>query len=266
MSGSGPYRALRLDVADGLAHITLDRPDAANALDRTMASELRDVAVQLYHRSDVRAVLLSATGKVFCGGGDLGSFAQQGDDLPAYIDHVTIDFHAAMSRFAKMDAPLVAAVAGSAGGAGMSLVAACDLVVAGESAKFTMGYTRAGMVPDGTSSFYLSRVVGLRRAMDLVLTNRVLGAAEAEAWGLVNRVVPDADVLTAATALATQLATGPTRSLGLAKRVVYEGASSGLEAAYERESLAIAEASGTADGREGIAAFLGKRPPVFGGR
>ena len=112
----------------------------------------------------------------------------------------------------------------------------------------------------------LSRVVGLRRAMDLVLTNRVLGAAEAEGWGLVNRVVPDADVVTAATALATQLAAGPTRSLGLAKRVVYEGASSGLEAAYERESLAIAEASGTADGREGIAAFLAKRAPEFGGR
>jgi len=259
------FETVTLDIADGLAHLTLNRPTAANALNHTMAAELRRIAVDLYHRDDVRAVLLSSTGKVFCGGGDLATFAKQGDDLPAYIDNVTIDFHAAMSRFAKMDAPLVAAVTGSAGGAGMSLVAACDLVVAGENAKFTMGYTRAGMVPDGTSSFFLSRVVGLRRAMDLVLTNRVLNAAEAESWGLVNRVVPDAEVLDAARALAQQLAAGPTRTLGMAKRVLYEGSSSGLEAAYERESLAISAAAGTADGREGIDAFLSKRAPGFRG-
>ena len=259
------FSTITLDINDGLAHLTLNRPEAANALNRAMGVDLRDAAIELYHRGDVRAVLLSSTGKVFCGGGDLASFAQQGDDLPAYIDQVTIDFHAAVSRLAKMDAPLVAAVAGSVGGAGMSLVSACDLVVAGESCKFTMGYTRAGMVPDGTSSFFLARAVGLRRAMDLVLTNRVLTCAEAEDWGLVNRVVPDAEVLDQAMALARQLAAGPTRTFGLAKRVIYEGASSPLEQAYERESLAISAAAGTADGREGIAAFLGKRAPAFGG-
>lgn len=259
------YTTLQYEVADSVAHVTLDRPEAANALDRAMGAELRDVAIDLYHRSDVRAVLLTAKGKVFCGGGDLASFAQQ-DHLPAYVDQVTVDFHAALSRFSKMDAPLVAAVAGSAGGAGMSLVAACDLVVAGRSSKFTMGYTRAGMVPDGTSSFFLARVVGLRRAMDLVLTNRVLDAATAEQWGLVNRVVDDAVVEEEARALATQLASGATRSFGLAKRLLLEGASSSLEESYERESLAIAQAAGSADGAEGIAAFLGKRRPDFQGR
>lgn len=259
------FTTITLDVSDGLAHLTLNRPEAANALNRQMGMDLRDAAVELYHRRDVRAVLLSSTGRVFCGGGDLASFAQQGDDLPAYVDHVTIDFHAAMSRLAKMDAPLVAAVTGSVGGAGMSLVAACDLVVCGASTKFTMGYTRAGMVPDGTSSFFLARSVGLRRAMDLVLTNRALSAPEAENWGLVNRVVADEDVLASARALAQQLAAGPTHTFGLAKRVIYEGAASVLEQAYERESLAIAQAAGTADGREGIAAFLAKRPPEFHG-
>ena len=184
----------------------------------------------------------------------------------AAIESLTIDLHAALAGFARMDAPLVAAVTGSAGGAGMSLVAACDLVVAAESAKFTMGYTKVGLVPDGTSSYFLARVVGLRRAADLMLTNRTLTAAEAEAWGLVNRVVPDGDARDEALALARALATGPTRAFGLAKQVLYEGAASSLEEAMERESRAISTAAATADAREGIAAFLGKRAPQFSGR
>lgn len=261
------YQTLTLEVDGGLATLKLNRPEAANALDPTMAGELRQAAVALSHDSRVRAVLLTAVGKVFCGGGDLAAFSKQDPDrLPAFVDDMTIDLHAAVSRLAKMDAPLVAAVSGSAGGAGMSLVAACDLVVAGQSARFTMGYTRAGLVPDGTSSFYLARVVGLRRAMDLVLTNRVLSAPEAESWGLVNRVVPDDEVQSAARALAEQLAAGPTKALGLAKRVIYEGAHSALEAAMERESMAIASAAGTRDAREGIEAFLNKRAAVFEGR
>jgi 2-(1,2-epoxy-1,2-dihydrophenyl)acetyl-CoA isomerase len=261
------YQTISLQVERGLATLTLDRPEAANALNDVMAAELRQAAVALAHDAGVRAVLITANGRVFCGGGDLATFAAKDPAaLPAFVDHLTIDLHAALSRFAKLDAPVVAAVAGSAGGAGMSLVAACDLVVAGRSAKFTMGYTRAGLVPDGTSSFYLSRVVGLRRAMDLVLTNRVLTAAEAEAWGLVNRVVDDDAVASEARALAEQLAAGPTRAFGLAKRVLYEGATSPLEQAMERESAAIAVAAATADAQEGMAAFLGKRAPAFEGR
>jgi 2-(1,2-epoxy-1,2-dihydrophenyl)acetyl-CoA isomerase len=261
------FQTITLEVDAGLAFLTLNRPEAANALDATMASELRQAAVIVAHDPSVRAVLLGSTGRVFCGGGDLSSFASQDPaGLPAYVDHMTIDLHAALARLAKADPPLITAVTGSAGGAGMSLVAASDLVVAGESAKFTMGYTRAGLVPDGTSSFYLARVVGLRRAMDLVITNRVLSAAEAEDWGLVNRVVPDDQVGAEARKLAEQLAAGPTRAFGAAKRLLYEGASSTLEAAMERESGAIAGAAGTKDALEGIAAFLGKRAPAFEGR
>jgi 2-(1,2-epoxy-1,2-dihydrophenyl)acetyl-CoA isomerase len=262
------FETITLEVDDdGLAHLALNRPQAANAVDPAMARELRRAAVGLAHDPAVRAVLLTATGRVFCGGGDLAYFAAvDAPDLPAHIDDMTIDLHAAVARLSRLEAPLVAAVSGSAGGAGMSLVAACDLVVAGESARFTMGYTRAGLVPDGTSSFFLARVVGLRRAMDLVLTNRTLSAAEAEAWGLVNRVVPDDRVVEEATSLARQLAAGPTRALGLAKRVLYEGANSSLEAAMERESAAIAEAAGTLDAHEGIGAFLAKRAAQFVGR
>ena len=256
-----------LDLDDGLATITLNRPDRGNAMSPQLSAELREAAMSVAHDSSVRAVLLRANGKLFSGGGDLAGFATAGpNELPRLVDSMTVDLHAALARLAKMDAPLVAAVTGPAGGAGMSLVAACDLVIAGRSAKFTMGYTKAGLVPDGTSSFFLSRVVGLRRAMDLVLTNRVLSAEEAEDWGLVSRVVDDDAVVEVATALARQLAQGPTKAFGLAKRVLYAGAHSPLEEAMERESAFIAIAAATEDAHEGIAAFLAKRAPVYHGR
>jgi 2-(1,2-epoxy-1,2-dihydrophenyl)acetyl-CoA isomerase len=257
------FSTITLDINDGLAHLTLNRPEAANALNRAMGVDLRDAAIELYHRGDVRAVLLSSTGKVFCGGGDLASFAQQGDDLPAYIDQVTIDFHAAMSRLAKMDAPLVAAVAGSVGGAGMSLVSACDLVVAGESCKFTMGYTRAGMVPDGTSSFFLARAVGLRRAMDLVLTNRVLTCAEAEDWGLVNRVVPDEELDAAVDDLMARATRGSRASKGWGKQTLYAQLDRPERDAYGIAVEVMAAASQLPGAQEWTAAFLEKRRPVW---
>ncbi|MFN0092177.1 MAG: enoyl-CoA hydratase/isomerase family protein [Acidimicrobiales bacterium] len=259
--------SVELEPGTGVAVLTLNRPDQGNAINGAMAAELRQAALELSYDRSVRAVVLQSFGRVFCGGGDLASFANSSDDeLPRIIDSLTIDLHAAVARFAKMDAPVVAAVTGAAGGAGMSLVAACDLVIAGESARFTMGYTKAGLVPDGTSSFFLARVVGLRRATELVLTNRVLSAAEAAEWGLINRVVPDEDVRAEALTLARSLATGATRSLGLAKRVLIEGASSALEEAMERESRYVSASAATGDAREGIAAFLAKRSARFEGR
>ena len=140
---------------------------------------------------------------------------------------------------------------------------AADLVIAEESAKFTMAYTRAGVTPDGTSTYFLSRHIGVRRALDLTLTNRVLTAPEAESWGLVNRVVPDGEADQAAIDLAKQLAAGPAWALGHAKRLIYEGHESSLEEAGEREGVEISLAMGSADGREGIAAFVEKRSPDF---
>ena len=153
-----------------------------------------------------------------------------------------VDLHAAISKMNQIPKPFVAGVRGAAGGAGMSLMSAFDLVVAGESAKFTMAYTKVGVTPDGTSSYFISRHVGVRRMLDLTLTNRVLSAAEAEAWGLVNRVVVDGDVDTATAALAQQLADGPSFALGLAKRVVYHGHDHGLADAGEFEEQAITRA------------------------
>jgi 2-(1,2-epoxy-1,2-dihydrophenyl)acetyl-CoA isomerase len=202
---------------------------------------------------------------MFSGGGDLKSFAAQGAALPGHLKEVALYLHAAISRFVRMDAPVVAAVNGAAGGAGMSLCLFADLVLAAESAKFTLAYTRAGLSPDGGSTYFLPRIVGVRRALELALTNRVLTAREAAEWGIVTRVVADAELLTEADALARQLAAGATRAYGAAKRLLHHSFAESLETQMEVEAQAIAGMARTHDAREGIAAFIAKRKPDFSG-
>ncbi len=258
------YETLHLSMEAGLARLTLARPEAANALNRVMARELMQATAELDGHAEVRAVLLSGSGeRFFCAGGDLAAMTSVGEGASSLLREMTSDLHAAVSRLARMPAPVVAAVQGVAAGAGFSLACASDLAIAGEGAKFTMAYTRAGLTPDGSSTFFLARLVGLRRATELALTNRLLDAAEALDWGLVNKVVPDDELLATAEELAKSLAAGPTAAFGATKQLLIEGASSGLETQMERESRAIAEAIGRAEGQEGIAAFLEKRPPRF---
>ena len=258
-------KTLLFDVKDHVARITFNRPDAANALDLQMALDLMHASIQASEDSAVRAVLITGAGKMFSGGGDLKSFAAQGDALPGHLKEVTAYLHAAISRFVRMDAPVIAAVNGAAGGAGMSLCLFADLVLAAESAKFTMAYTRAGLNPDGSSTYFLPRIVGLRRALELALTNRVLSAREALEWGIVTKVVADAELMTEAQALAQQLAAGATRALGKAKRLLHHSFSESLETQMEIEAQAIADSARTRDAREGIAAFITKRKPDFRG-
>ena len=252
-------------VSDGIAHLTLNRPEGANAVNPAFARDLRQAALDAEYDGDVRVVLVKAAGKVFCAGGDLKEFYAAGDGLPKLAANMLVDFHGAIYHLNRMPKPVIAGVGGAAGGAGLSIVSSFDLVVAGESAKFTMAYTRAGVTPDGTSTYFLARHIGVRRALDLTLTNRVLSAGEAEQWGLVNRVVPDDEVDAAADELAGQLAAGPPWALGMAKRLIYEGFDSPLEEAGEREGAVIAAAMARHDGQEGIAAFVEKRPPEFTG-
>ena len=258
-------KAITYEVKDHVARITFNRPDAANALDMQMALDLMHASIQASEDAAVRAVLITGAGKMFSGGGDLKSFAAQGDALPGHLKEVTAYLHAAVSRFVRMDAPVIAAVNGAAGGAGMSLCLFADLVLAAESAKFTMAYTRAGLNPDGSSTYFLPRIVGMRRALELALTNRVLSAKEAHEWGIVTKVVPDAELLTEADSLARQLAAGATRALGKAKRLLHHSFAESLETQMEIEAQAIADSARTRDAREGIAAFIAKRKPDFRG-
>ncbi len=259
------YENLEYEVRDGVAFITLAREKAANALNLALCEELADAALAAGEDASVRAVVLGAKGKMFCAGGDLSAFGDAAGEAPTLLRKMTLHLHAAVSNLARMDAPVVAAVNGTAAGAGFSLACATDLAVAGESAKFTMAYTRAGLTPDGSSTWFLPRLIGRRLTLELMLTNRMLSAEEACDWGLVNQVVPDDQVAGTAAELAAKLAQGPTRSFGAVKQLVLSSGDESLETQMELESSCIARASGTPDGQEGIAAFLAKRPPKFTG-
>jgi 2-(1,2-epoxy-1,2-dihydrophenyl)acetyl-CoA isomerase len=256
---------LLYEVKDHVARITLNRPDAANALNMEMGLDLMHASIRASEDPAVRAVILTGAGKMFSGGGDLKSFAAQEDRLPGHLKEVALYLHAAISRFVRMDAPVIAAVNGSAGGAGMSLCLFADLVLAAESAKFTLAYTRAGLSPDGGSTYFLPRIVGVRRALELALTNRILSAKEACEWGIVTKVVPDAELQAEAQTLAKSLAAGATRAFGAAKRLLHHSSAESLETQMELEAQAIADQARTADAREGIAAFIAKRAASFRG-
>lgn len=259
------YTTLLFDVKDSIAHITLNRPAAANSINLDLARDLMYAVLRCDEDPDIRTVLISGAENLFCGGGDLKDFKAKGEQLPYYIKEVTAYLHSAISRMTRMAPIVVAAVHGAAAGAGMSLAIACDFVIAAEAARFAVAYTRIGLTPDGSMSYFLPRIVGLRRALELTLTNRVLTAHEALEWGIVNRVVPDTELLNQAKVFAAQLATGPTRAYGVSKRLLHSGWAETLETQMENESQAIANSARSSDAREGITAFLQKRPPKFKG-
>lgn len=264
-SRSKTYSTIRLERDGAVAKLTLDQPDSANVLNLPMATELMRAAIELDEDPGVRAVILTGSGKMFCAGGDLAAMKAAGDGASAYIKEMAGNLHLAISRFARMRAPVLAAVNGTAAGAGFSMVCASDLAIASEAAKFTMAYTGAGLSPDGSSTYFLPRLIGQRRTFELMLTNRVLNSDDALEWGLVNQVVPAEELMSAAEELAARLAAGPTAAFGVVKRLLMNSGYDSLESQMEHESRGIADSARTADGREGIAAFLEKRRPKFTG-
>lgn len=260
------YETLIVERDGGVVRLTLNRPDAANGITLGMAEELLHAVTGMADDPAVRAVLLTGAGARFCGGGDVKGFATLGDGLGHHIREITVPLHAAISQLVRLDAPVICAVQGSAAGAGMGFVAAADLVLAAESAKFVMAYTGIGLTPDGGTSFFLPRLVGVKRALDLAITNRALGAAEALDWGIVTRVVPDDELTAAADALARQIAAGPTRAFGGVKRLVHGSLEHTLDQHLALESEEMARAGRSDDGVEGVAAFVAKRAAEFRGR
>jgi 2-(1,2-epoxy-1,2-dihydrophenyl)acetyl-CoA isomerase len=260
------YGTLLFEVRDNVAFISFNRPQAANSLNAEMGRDLMLASIRCDEDPAIRAVVLAGKGSTFSAGGDLKSFAAYGESLPAHLKGLTTYLHAAMSRFTRMDAPLIGAVHGSAAGAGLSFACACDIVYAAESAKFTMAYTRLGLTPDGSSTYFLPRIVGLRRALELAITNRMLSAREAMELGIVTTVVPDSELTAASTEMAKRLASGPTRAFGGAKRLLHSGMSETIETQMELEARSIAELAKSEDGQEGIRAFVEKRPAKFLGR
>ena len=261
-----PYETVTYEVAEAVATITLSRPAAYNALDLTLARELFAAALEADEDRAVRCVVITGAGNAFCAGGDVKAFHESADRAGILIKRLTTYLHGAVSRLARTPKPVIMAVNGIAAGGGMSLALAGDLVVAAESAKFNMAYSKIAASPDGSSTYFLPRMIGLRRALELHYTNRTLSAREAMEWGLVNRVYPDAEFRTATAAFARELAQGPTAAFGRAKLLFHQSTQESLETQMEFEAQAIAQSSATEDFRNGVAAFVQKKPARFVGR
>jgi 2-(1,2-epoxy-1,2-dihydrophenyl)acetyl-CoA isomerase len=252
---------VNVETRGAVALVTLNRPTQSNTLSLQMGMDLLAAAMTCARNSAVRAVVLCGAGKNFCFGGDLRGISNKGG-AEAHLRELTSYLHAAISQFVRMDPPVIAAVRGTAAGAGIGLVAMSDLAVAGESAKFNLAYTGVGLTPDAGTTFLLPRAVGIRRATELMLLNRTLSANEALTWGLVNKVVGDGAVLDEAFALAEKVAAGPTRAFGKVKRLLAQSLGP-FESQMVLEAETIAAQAASAEGAEGIAAFLAKRKPVF---
>jgi 2-(1,2-epoxy-1,2-dihydrophenyl)acetyl-CoA isomerase len=260
------YTTLITGREGGLATIALNRPQQGNALNAEMCRELMDAITRLDVDPSLRAVLLTANGKLFCAGGDLVSGPGDEGDAERAFRELSGYLHLAVGRLLRLRAPLIVAVQGVAAGAGVSLAIAGDLVLAAESARFTTAYTKAGLVPDGGSTYMLPRVVGLRRAQELFYTNRMLSAAEAVEWGLITRAVPDAELAETARELALSVAAGPTWAFAETKRLLLHSSTAQPEVQMELESRGIAASVASHDGREGVTAFREKRAPKFTGK
>ena len=260
------FETITFERDGAAAIITLNRPDAANSLNAKMSEELVKIATHCDSNSDIRAVVFTGAGKMFSAGGDLHSFAAEGDGMAEYMRYATAGLHAAVSRFARMNAPFLVAVNGVAAGAGFSMAITGDMVFAADTAKFTEAYTKAGVSPDGSSTWFLPRLIGKVKAMQLIMMNDVLTAEQALDWGLINEVVPADKLMSRVMEVAHQLAKGPTLAYGEAKRLVVDSLSNGLETQMELETRAISGlARASKDTQEGIAAFVGKRSPDFKG-
>lgn len=263
--GEGPVR-LELH-ADGVAHLRLNRPDAANGLNVELLRALHEAVLRIHGDGRVRAVLLSGEGKHFCAGGDVHTFLSKGEALPDYIRVATALLQLATAALIRLNPPVVAAVQGfAAGGGGMGLVCSSDFVMAGESARFLAGATRVAMVPDAGVSVTLTQLVGFRRAMEILMLNPTLTAAEAKAIGLITRVVADEQLMNEAWSLARQLAAGAPAALANTKRLLWNGIGQSVESAMPEENHIQALLSGMADAREGLSAVIEKRAPRFTGR
>ena len=264
---AAPAPTLTLDIADGIATLRLNRPDKGNAINTEMAFELLEAATTLAETPGLRAVLITGNGPHFTLGGDIELFSGAApEDLPRKLRRMIDAYHLAIERFTTMDAPIVAAIRGGAGGGGLGLLYVADITLASDTAQFALGYGRLGLTADGGNTWFLPRLVGLQRARELFLLNTRLSATEAHDIGLVTRVIPDGKLDTEAQEVVERLASGPTKAFGTMRRLLRQTFETGLPDQLNAEVETILEISTTDDAREGIAAFAQKRKPEFRGR
>lgn len=250
------FKRIDWRLADGIARITLNNPENHNVVDRRFTQEFAEAAIRCETDPTVKVVLLAAAGPVFSFGGDLNDFLAHRDHIQAHVRELTASFHHAVLTLNRMRAPLIAAVNGPAAGGGFSLVCMSDLAIARRSATFNFAYTRSGLTPDGGATFFLPRLVGPQRAFDIMATNPTLSAEEAQALGIIARVVDDDDFEAEVEAVLQILASLPSDALPRLKRLLRTSLSASLEEQFEHEARSISELAATPETLATLAAFL----------
>lgn len=260
------FKTIRYEVDQGVATVTLDRPEVLNAFSIPMQCELAEAIQHLAEDSTVRAVVLTGAGRAFCAGGDIQEMdASAGSGPLADRNKIQRMLKTVLMPLVRLEKPVIAAVNGAAVGAGMNLALAADIVLAADSAKFSQIFVKVGLVPDTGGLYLLTRLIGLGRAKELCFTGHMISAQEACDMGLISRVVPHDRLLAEAHALATELANGASVAIGLTKSLLNHAPTSTLEEMADYEAYALAVALSTHDHREGILAFQEKRTPRFRG-
>lgn len=256
-----------VSLESGVQTITLNRPEKLNAFNAEVHKALRAALERAADSDEIRAVLLTGAGRAFCAGQDLSERDVSAGAAPIDLS-VSLGSHynPLIRRMRALPKPIVCAVNGVAAGAGANIALACDLVIAARSASFVQAFSKIGLIPDSGGTFFLPRIVGTARAMGLTLLGDKLSAEDAERWGLIWKAVDDASLMKEASAIAKNLAAGPTKGYGLIKRAVYMSATNSLDAQLDLERDLQREAGLSEDYREGVTAFKEKRPPRFKGK
>ena len=262
------FQTIAVATADGVCTITLNRPDVLNAFNDQLTTELGESLKAAERDTAVRAIVITGAGRAFSSGQDLADLKQK--YVPGYVPHLGDDlrrrYNPIIKRIREMDKPIIAAVNGVAAGAGCSLALSCDMRIASDQASFIEVFIHVGLIPDSGSTFMLPRLVGLGKAMELCCTGQKIDAAEALRIGLVNQVVPAAELAAKANKLAAQLAALPARAIALTKRLLNQSMQNDLDAQLDAEMYDQETAGKTADHHEGVMAFLEKRKASFQGR
>jgi 2-(1,2-epoxy-1,2-dihydrophenyl)acetyl-CoA isomerase len=254
-------------VVDGLATVTLNRPDAKNSINEAVAEELYDVAQRVSNDPSVRAVLFAGNGSAFSVGGDIQVFAATAaEDTPELLTRMIGSYHTALGLFAALRVPVVTAAHGAVAGGALGMLYVSDLVLAAEGTKFATGFGQIGLTSDGGNSWFLPRLVGSRRAAEMYFEDRVLDAVEAADWGLITRVVPADELADQAKSVARRLANGPTGAFGAMRQLFRQSSTTPLEQQLADESVNVSQASRSQDAQRAFASFVAKQKPKFEGK